>query len=715
MNPVLPHLQQIRTTLLELAHVGKNDVHHDPVATSFVTQRNVLKMKPETGHIDRDNPHVGIQDRPPDSSLRVPVSNRRRHRHEERIVQRSMLSVLMNQQQKEEEDSQQSHEASTASTQQRQHERPLHNSGSSAPQSCLGKSHQPRSPPPKIDLPVPGVPMPRRMRSAVNVMQQRHRTLEDEMMERLQQVKMMELSNTNDSSSSNGGGGGGIGGGYCSRGGQSSNEARKSRRAQHHRAIIHDLTEIVSDLFLAESKLVNPSLYGVQPDHDLRLQREQVSKCVQDFILSLPPRYALGVESPSEVLIHMRLMAAVRADPSRPTVHIANLDDDAHWMSASSSIATTFKAESESASGKLHTNNSQRKRLVTICCTDQHGLLEYISRILATSGSRVLDADVMLSSDSIALDRFVVEMNGRLRLDRLAQYVGEFLEQQKEKKGLQTSEQIKEGDAFPDASEPVAKPDLPGSLYFRHNSILPVRRCLSSMDIVRGIPLRQALKEQTGSSRNLLSSLDSNESFVPLTRSQTMLPTSSTSNNKFVPTTSRLLTKSEISAKVQEMTADPGLDDIRGSVSSETSNPPDDNSNEKVQIRPLIKRRGISDFDAVGPFRLTEALKNDASHNPATKGLEKRNIPMIPFDELMLIETLGVGRVSTIYRAAWRPNPQSADGSEDVQMLALKVAMVNPETHDTSHINELHREFEIAACLQHPNISHLVGIAEDHE
>ena len=32
----------------------------------------------------------------------------------------------------------------------------------------------------------------------------------------------------------------------------------------------------------------------------------------------------------------------------------------------------------------------------------------------------VLDADVMLSSDRIVLDRFVVEMNGRLRLDKLA-------------------------------------------------------------------------------------------------------------------------------------------------------------------------------------------------------------------------------------------------------------------------------------------------------
>jgi hypothetical protein len=95
----------------------------------------------------------------------------------------------------------------------------------------------------------------------------------------------------------------------------------------------------VTDLFLAESRLVNPSFYGVQSNHNLN--RQHVFKSVQDFILSLPPRYALGAESPSEVLIHMRLMAAVRADPGRPSVHIANLDDDVQSMSATTTITTT--------------------------------------------------------------------------------------------------------------------------------------------------------------------------------------------------------------------------------------------------------------------------------------------------------------------------------------------------------------------------------------
>jgi hypothetical protein len=85
-----------------------------------------------------------------------------------------------------------------------------------------------------------------------------------------------------------------------------------------------------------------------------------------------------------------------------------------------------------------------------------------------------------------------------------------------------------------------------------------------------------------------------------------------------------------------------------------------------------------------------------------------RSIPLIPFDEIMLIEALGTGRVSTIYRAAWRR-------MERVQMVALKVAMLNHITGDASHVDELRREADIAARLQHPNICDLVGVAADEE
>ena len=158
------------------------------------------------------------------------------------------------------------------------------------------------------------------------------------------------------------------------------NETRNQRRAAHNQAVTQDLCEIVTDLFMSENKLINPSRYGV----DSSLEREKVLSSVQQFIQVLPPRYALGVDTPSEVLLHMRLMSVVRGDASRAVVHITNIGEDSNWTSPMDPKAPS-------------------RRLVTIACADAVGLLEYISKLLATGGSRVLDADVMLSSDNIVL------------------------------------------------------------------------------------------------------------------------------------------------------------------------------------------------------------------------------------------------------------------------------------------------------------------------
>jgi hypothetical protein len=96
-------------------------------------------------------------------------------------------------------------------------------------------------------------------------------------------------------------------------------------------------------------------------------------------------------------------------------------------------------------------------------------------------------------------------------------------------------------------------------------------------------------------------------------------------------------------------------------------------------------------------------------------GIHDRVIPLIPFEELMLIETLGMGRVSTIYRAAWQRNPAGIVAPASVEMVALKVATVNPETCDTSHVDELRREADIAVMLQHSSVCELIGVAADAE
>jgi hypothetical protein len=160
---------------------------------------------------------------------------------------------------------------------------------------------------------------------------------------------------------------------------QLKNETRNRRRAAHTRAVTTELCEIVTDLFIAEAKLLNASSYGLETS----LRQDQVLNNVMNFVSALPPRYALGVDTPSEVLLHMRLMAAARTDNSRAVVHITNLKGASQWAMDA---------------------NDQSRHLVTIACVDAYGLLEYITRLLATGGSRVLDADVMLSStDNIAL------------------------------------------------------------------------------------------------------------------------------------------------------------------------------------------------------------------------------------------------------------------------------------------------------------------------
>jgi len=126
------------------------------------------------------------------------------------------------------------------------------------------------------------------------------------------------------------------------------------------------------------------------------------------------------------------------------------------------------------------------------------------------------------------------------------------------------------------------------------------------------------------------------------------------------------------------------------------------------QRRPLVNR-DASDFREMGLDITASSL--------GTVGLQERDVPLIPFEELMLIATLDMGRVSTIYRAAWQKNQDADEVSSlsSVIIVALKVASVNPDTRDTSHVEELHREADIARMLCHPNVCDLKGVAADSE
>lgn len=174
-----------------------------------------------------------------------------------------------------------------------------------------------------------------------------------------------------------------------------SNESRNRRRAMHNQAVVNDLCEVVADLFIAESKLLKPVTYGVSDESSTQLKHGEVVKSIHQFVSALPPRYALGADTPSEVLLHMRLMAASRAEVNKVAVHILNLEDDSNWSRKL---------------GESSQKHNRFLRLVSISCNDANGLLEYITKLLGTGGSRVLDADVMLSTDGIVLVSFVCSL-----------------------------------------------------------------------------------------------------------------------------------------------------------------------------------------------------------------------------------------------------------------------------------------------------------------
>jgi hypothetical protein len=85
-----------------------------------------------------------------------------------------------------------------------------------------------------------------------------------------------------------------------------------------------------------------------------------------------------------------------------------------------------------------------------------------------------------------------------------------------------------------------------------------------------------------------------------------------------------------------------------------------------------------------------------------------RNVPLIPTDDLMILDRLGVGRISTIYRAVW----MSRSKYKSPYQVALKVSSM---TDHQCNLDELRREADISSQLKHFNICELHGICSTDE
>lgn len=299
-------------------------------------------------------------------------------------------------------------------------------------------------------------------------------------------------------------------------------------------------------------------------------------------------------------------------------------------------------------------------------------------------------------------DRFVVEMTGRLRLDKLSNLVEDFLNVESCAKS-RTSPMETTGPLYYIADQTHSRSHTP--------------EMVQRKDIEKGIPLSEVLA--SSSQGNFMypavpniRALRSRES-CSVSRTDTAIPVRQISMLKDDNLESSLTSDEDAKAFHSNLSPPPL-----------PLPPPSITGTSLREQRPLVNRQATSDLDAIGPTgdKIDDGDSLDYLTVPGFTGalgagIESRHIPLIPFDELMLIETVGTGRVSTIYRAAWQRMHNRAGTSVpgSVQMVALKVAMVNTMTGDTSHVDELRREADIAARLEHPNICDLIGIAADPE
>ena len=293
-----------------------------------------------------------------------------------------------------------------------------------------------------------------------------------------------------------------------------------------------------------------------------------------------------------------------------------------------------------------------------------------------------------------------MEMHGRLRLDKFSEYIEHFLEnaentQDNSKKSIvEGSSGVCGPSVTPQNREPS------GTVYFSpppDTPEVPTQQELQN-EIKSAVPLSEVLE----SSGKLQPGM-SGGPFQPLSRHLSLM------TGKETPSLEAVFSKSNDNTSLDSVAHIALQKRVTASSKSEAGS--------MRRRRPLVNRRASSDLDRMESDDDDEVSIDVSAMVGANFGaMEKRNVPFIPFDELKLIETLGTGRVSTIYRAVWqRAVPGNGTAQAAIHMLALKVAMLNPETYDTSHVDELRREADIAARLSHPNVCELLGVASDSE
>ena len=278
---------------------------------------------------------------------------------------------------------------------------------------------------------------------------------------------------------------------------------------------------------------------------------------------------------------------------------------------------------------------------------------------------------------------------GRLRLDKLSNLIEAFLKEF----GTYQANAADPPPLLPNTAPTVMEPS--GPLYVQESAPRVSSRRELREEMESAIPLHEALARSEASPGIDVQLSSHNRRIAASLPNFQLGMRSSSSFVDNVPLIPRLLSSEDVSPSIpNEAAADAPA------------------ASENRQRKKMINRRGTSNLDAIGDEKGEATLDYlTVADFYANSGeiAEPRAIPLIPFDEIMLIETLGAGRVSTIYRAAWQRNEffDNPFPVKTVKMVALKVAMTDPATRNTAYVDELRREADIAARLSHPNVCDL--------
>ena len=278
-------------------------------------------------------------------------------------------------------------------------------------------------------------------------------------------------------------------------------------------------------------------------------------------------------------------------------------------------------------------------------------------------------------------DRFVVEMKGRLRLDKLQQYIETYLHESHSLRDEDDEQNIADNDdsigrcddAFTGTKEKMSRSR---SFSYVNYGQLYFNKPKSHLESQKGENIQSEVEKAVPLSEMVASAGD--------------LSMLHESRMRSCSTEGRLFRKSYSLLSDRAQTSG---DEVF-----------EENTNSYIQRQNEEDSPLTNDLKA--EFEGTEVgLLGALLHEQCLGG-----IPTIPLSCIKLLEALGTGRVSTVYRSIWER--VGGDGKDSFKVVALKVAVAH-DSNGQEHLNELKKEADIASSLNHQNICKLLGVAYD--